>query len=60
MPVLDRALINDEPNDNGPNSTLKDIYNILKTNWMLKYDTTRFQTHHMNSVLVEAWDAFKV
>ena len=27
---------------------------------MLKYGTTRFQPHHMNSVLVEAWDAFKV
>ena len=27
---------------------------------MLKYGTTRFQPHQMNSVLVEAWDAFKV
>ena len=27
---------------------------------MLKYGTTRFQPRHMNSVLVEAWDAFKV
>ena len=23
-------------------------------------ETTRFQLHHMNSVLVEAWEAFKV
>ena len=27
---------------------------------MLKYGTTRFQPHHMNSVLVEIWEAFTV
>ena len=27
---------------------------------MLKYGTTRFQPHHMNSVLVEAWYDFKI
>ena len=52
--------INDQPNDNGPNSTLKALYNILKAKWILKYGTTRFQPHHMNSILVEAWGAFKV
>ena len=52
--------INDQPSDNGPNSKLKALYNIFKTKWMLKYGTTRFQPHHMNYVLVEAWDAFKV
>ena len=52
--------INDQPKDNGPNSTLKTLYNILKAKWMLKYGTIRFQPHHMNSVLVEAWYAFKV
>ena len=25
---------------------------------MLNYGTTRFQPHHMNSVLVETWEAF--
>ena len=50
--------INDQPNDNGPNSTLKALYNRLKDKWMVKYGTTRFQPHHMNAVLVEAWDAF--
>ena len=44
--------INDQPNDNRPNSKLKALYNILKAKWMLKYGTTRFQYHHMNSVLV--------
>ena len=52
--------INDQINDNGPNSKMKALYNILKAKWMLKYGTTRFQPHHMNSVLVEAWEAFKV
>ena len=27
---------------------------------MLKYGTTRFQPHHMKSVLIEAWEAFMV
>ena len=52
--------INDQPNDNGSNSTLKALYNRLKAKWMVKYGTTRFQPHHMNDVPVEAWDAFKV
>ena len=52
--------INDQPNENGPNSKLKDLYNISKAKWMLKYDNTRFQLHHMKSVLVETWEAFTV
>ena len=52
--------INDHPNDNGPNSTLEALFNNSKAKWMLKYGTTRFQPHHMNSVLVEVWDSFKV
>ena len=34
--------INDQPTDNGHNSELKAIYNILKDKWILKYGTTRF------------------
>ena len=52
--------INNQPNDNGPNSKLKALYKILKDKWMLKYGTTRFQPHHMNYVLVETWEAFTV
>ena len=52
--------INNQPNDNGPNSKLKALYNISKAKWMLKYGTTRFQPHHMNSVLVETWDVFSL
>ena len=47
--------INDQPNANVPNSKLKALYNVLKDKWILKYGTTRFQPHHMNSVLVETW-----
>ena len=32
--------INDQPNDNTPNLTLKSLYNIRKAEWMLKYCTT--------------------
>ena len=52
--------INEHPNDNDPNSKLKALYNILTAMWMLKYGTTRFQRHHMNSVLVETWESFTV
>ena len=52
--------MNDQPNDNGPNSKLKFLYNMVKAVWMLKYGTTKFLPRHMNSVLVEARDAFKV
>ena len=52
--------INDQTNENGPNSKLKALYNISKAKWMLKYVTMRFQPHHMNSVLIESWEAFKV
>ena len=47
--------INDQSDDNGPNSKLNDLYNHSKAKWMLKYGNTRFQPHHMNSVLVETW-----
>ena len=52
--------INDQPNNNGPNSKLKSLYNVENSEWMLKYRTTKFSPHHMNSVLIEAWDAFNM
>ena len=52
--------MDDQPNDNGPNSKLKALYNISKSKWMLNYGTTRFQPHHMNSILVETWESFIV
>ena len=58
--IKSRDSINDHPNDNGPYSILKVLYNISKAKWMVKYGITRFKPHYMNTVLVEAWDAFKV
>ena len=52
--------INNQTNDNGPDSKLKALYNISRAKWILKYGNTRFQPHHMNSVLVEMWEAFKL
>ena len=52
--------INDQNNDNVPNSKRNSLYNGVKTAWMLNYGTTKFLPQHMNSVLVEAWYAFKV
>ena len=52
--------MNEHPNDNGPNSKLKALYNILKAKWMLKYGTARFQPHHMNYFLVEIREVFTV
>ena len=46
--------INNQPNDNGPNTKLKSLYNVAKSVCMLEYGTTQFPPHHMNSVLVEA------
>ena len=51
---------NDQPNDNGQNFKLKSIYNEAKSEWMLKYRTANFSPHHMNTILVESWDAFRV
>ena len=33
---------NDQTNYNGPNFTLKSMYNDVKDPWMLKYGTTKF------------------
>ena len=52
--------INDQPNDNVPNDKLKYLYNVANIAWMLKYGTIKFSPHHMNSILVEAWDSFKI
>ena len=47
--------INDHLNDNGTIKKLKALYNTPKAKCMMKYDTSRFQPHHMNSVLFETW-----
>ena len=52
--------INKQPNDNRHNSKLKSLYNVSKAKWILNYGTTSFQPHHINSILVETWEAFMV
>ena len=52
--------INSQTNDNIQNAKIKSLYNVAKSALMLKYGTKKFQPHHMNSALVEPWDAFKV
>ena len=51
---------NNQTNYNGLNSKLKSLYNVAKAAGMLKYGTKRFLPHHMNSILMEVWYAFKV
>ena len=45
--------INDKANENRPKPKLKSLYKISKDKCLLKYGTTRFQPHHMNSIMVE-------
>ena len=52
--------INYQPKDNLPNSKLKSLYNKEKTEGIIKYGTTKFLPRQMKSILVEAWDTFKV
>ena len=52
--------INNQTKYNDPIVKLKSLYNVVKSVWMLKYGTKTFSPHHMNSVLVESWDAFKM
>ena len=44
--------VNNQPNDNGPNSKLKFHYNYVKSVLMLKYGTKKMLPHHMDSILV--------
>ena len=34
--------VNDQPNNNGPNSKIKSLYNEVKDAWMLKYGKKSF------------------
>ena len=46
--------INYQNNDNGTNAKLKSLLNVAKDAWILKYGTTKFLPHQMNSILVES------
>ena len=51
---------NGQPNDNVPYSKLKSLYNDVNAVWILEYGTSKLLPCHMNSILVEAWETFKV
>ena len=52
--------INFHTNDNGPNEKLTSHYNEVNYVWIMKYVTKTFLPHHMISLFVEVWGAFKV
>ena len=39
---------------------MKSLYNVAKSELMLKYGTKTFPPHHMNPVLAKEWYTFKV
>ena len=47
------------PNDNGPNLKLKNLYSN-KTKLDEKAQKTQVHADHMNALLVETWEAFKL
>ena len=49
-----------QPRKNWPTAKLKHLYNYSKAYWILKYGMEKIIPHHMNSILAEVWDAFKV
>ena len=51
--------VHDQPNNNGPNFKLKNMYGNTRINLMRKHVTLKFTPTHMNSVFVETWESFK-
>ena len=49
----------DQPNDNGPNPSLKSLHNKHKEIWCEKYGTTIFTSPHMDNILKPIWEHFK-
>ena len=52
--------VHDYPNDNVPNIKLKNLYGNARMNCIRHYGTLKFTPPHMNSFLVETWEAFKL
>ena len=52
--------VNGHPNDNGSNLRLKNFYGNEGMNCMRKHGDFKFTPAHMNYVLVEKWEAFKI
>ena len=52
--------VNDQPNNNGPNTKLKNLYVNSIMTWMRHHGTLKFTPDHMNSVLIDTWKNFKI
>ena len=52
--------VHDHPKDNGPNMKINNLYGNAIMNWMRHHGTLKFTRAHMNSVLIETWEAFRL
>ena len=52
--------VHDQPNNNGPNMELNNFYGNARMNCMIHHRKLKFTLPHINSVLIETWEAFKL
>ena len=52
--------VHDQLNDNGPNTKINNFDGFARMNLMRLHGTLKFTPAHMNYVLVETWEAFKL
>jgi hypothetical protein len=50
--------INDQPNDNGPNASLREKYNVRYNQWRASHPCVPYDTVFFNEVFTLAWDDF--
>ena len=49
-----------QPKNNVPNKDLNNLYANTRMNWIRVHGTLKFSLPHMNYVLVETWEDFKL
>ena len=52
--------VHDQPNHNGTNMKINSFYGNSRINWMRHHETLEFTPAHINYILVETWEAFKL
>ena len=52
--------VHDQPNNNGLNSMLNNLYGNARMNRMRKHGTIKFVRAHTDSVFVETWESFTI
>ena len=52
--------VNDQSNNNGPNLKLKSLHVSARMNWIRDHVNLKCKSFHMNSVLVETSETFKL